>query len=399
MASVSVGITSAAYENDETDNEFWCADPGVLHGMLSGSNIMPISQEIEQNVNDVEYEIYGLGSKNPEVEISFTLDSDGISVPVSSNGELKITELTEELTLAEAHLYDIKDINGNNIKFNMSFSKILERDGASITATITSDGTSGIALISMGEDVLTADVMEHVSWFNSENEFSREAEEKEEYTSRAASGYKTIEKPFDNGERQKAQRMYFKCDDSSGAVTVAVQSFRKNAADVVLNAQTIFPYAQAAVDSVSIELKRVDGDGYVDGIEELQVDETNHINNDDYALYKLLIENVLAEIEIDTGFVEPLWEAMIGTDIEVKKYTNRYLVTWDAGYGSSLPDLDNAPFPVIFQLTSNNLKETEFSASTDLSYKVYLYNRGQDGRYFYVNAETAVNSFSWAKEV
>ena len=378
-------IPTFAVAQSEVSDEFWCSDVQKLHEMVSVAD--PFADYFLEEAVVYNYNLHFREGMNSEIELSFTIPNT--LVTVSAQGELVLTSLTSDLTLAEAHLYATEDIGDSEVEFNIAFIKILEREGAMITATVTSDNSDDCVLLSFGEAVLKGDIMPFIPGFNSTESMSiTDLNDDFGIMPAAASSYTSTTEGFKDNSSLTAQTMFYK-KDAAGRINVIARSDRNNAASLALS-KSSFQNALAQIESVQISLARKTGNAFISGIERLSVNDTKI-----QTAYLDLVMSVLSDLGVPTSTISTLTNQMVGTSIEVTHRTDETFVLWESSNG--LPDLDSSGFPVTFQVSSNVSGTTSFTAATNISYKVYVYNRGQDGRWFYFDANQASKTFSWTK--
>ena len=114
-------IPTFAVAQSEVSDEFWCSDVQKLHEMVSVAD--PFADYFLEEAVVYNYNLHFREGMNSEIELSFTIPNT--LVTVSAQGELVLTSLTSDLTLAEAHLYATEDIGDSEVEFNIAFIKIL----------------------------------------------------------------------------------------------------------------------------------------------------------------------------------------------------------------------------------------------------------------------------------
>ena len=395
--SLSIAVAFAANEQDYDDN-YWCSDTSVLHSVLSGSKIIPKGVEQNQGARDVTYALHNLETESPYVEFSFTIECGEFVIPIEEQADLIITELTSNLTLAEAQVRHYESINGSEVKFNLSFAKVLEREGASITATVTSENAPGLALIAMGEAVLTADIMEYVPWFN-EQEDSSESDDTavdNSTNNQPSSDLEIVLNKVVNGKLDgyngNGHKLHLSCS-KGGRVSLGLQSTRADAGQAVLDSQTLYSNAQTSVNDLRVQIEHKQGDGKLDGLY-YYGDITGEVVFD--SKFEEIVQVAWDDFMPGAGVIKLLLDFLTGKEMEILENNgNRIEIQWKSGVYTDLEPFDSSPFPVVAMLMSSiNNERLKVAVDSEMGLRVYLFNRNQDGRYFNVDS-AASTSFYW----
>ena len=298
-------IPTFAVAQSEVSDEFWCSDVQKLHEMVSVAD--PFADYFLEEAVVYNYNLHFREGMNSEIELSFTIPNT--LVTVSAQGELVLTSLTSDLTLAEAHLYATEDIGDSEVEFNIAFIKILEREGAMITATVTSDNSDDCVLLSFGEAVLKGDIMPFIPGFNSTESMSiTDLNDDFGIMPAAASSYTSTTAGFKDNSSLTAQTMFYK-KDAAGRINVIARSDRNNAASLALS-KSSFQNALAQIESVQISLARKTGNAFISGIERLSVNDTKI-----QTAYLDLVMSVLSDLGVPTSTISTLTNQMVGTSI------------------------------------------------------------------------------------
>lgn len=330
-----------------------------------------VSQSNDYTV-DYDYKVEDLENSD-EVKVSLNGSiSNGEEIYVfNTSGEIDSVDLSDGKKFIEGPL-DGKIII-NDIKHDITVGFRTIRGSNEISAGLTiypnknNENFKDILFISFGDYVKTQELINKLNKTKMiekpavNDEITKEVRGSFSY---AGSDYADLKTDGLSSQTGNGQKIKVYTDDSAKRIRVDLYTYSYKFDDSDFQSVPDGDFIDAGIHEFRIGLRRTNGDGYIDGLEEL--------NLDHYIGKKTVLEDMFLDMlgaaDIPSWTVAAMFEnargKITGSDSTNNTYVN---VVVEVG---KIIDFDSDEMKVIFQTTNNNDDKTTFKAYSEVTYVI-----------------------------